>query len=142
MPNIWAGKTTAERDLEGEGLLAQTLNRVFYLRNGPIRNLVVAIYRAEAEPGKRSHEHKALIAAAPEQAREILEALTGPLRHFEVVQVIKEPQAAVAKAIEPLPANPLEIARQGQAVERRGRILPARHLERPDKALTRLKFGT
>jgi len=98
LPDIWPAKDAARRDFEEAGLLAQTVNRTFYLQNAPIRIGVVATYRAEAEPGKRSHEHKALIAAPPDQARAVLEALTGPLRHFEIIEVIKADPAAVEAA--------------------------------------------
>lgn len=97
LPDIWPAKDTHRRDLEEAGLLAQTLNRIPYLGNAPIRIEVVASYRVEAEAGKRAHERQALIAAPPAEARAVLEALTGPLRSFEVVQVIEaDPVAAEA----------------------------------------------
>ena len=98
LPGIWADKRSADRDLKSDVLSGQTVNRNFYLQNAPIRIGVVATYRGEAEPGKRAHEHKALIAAPPDQARAVLEALTGPLRHFEVVEVIEADPAAVEAA--------------------------------------------
>ena len=99
LPAIWPAKDAAHREFEEAGLLSQTVNRTFYLQNATIRIGVVATYREEAEPGKRAHEHKALIAAPPDQARAVLEALTGPLRHFEIIQVI-EPDPAAAEAAE------------------------------------------
>jgi hypothetical protein len=98
LPDIWADKRSADRDLKSDVLLGQTVNRTFYLQNAPIRIGTVATYRAEAEPGKRSHEHKALIAAPTDQARAVLEALTGPLRHFEIIQVIEADPAAAEAA--------------------------------------------
>lgn len=98
LPDIWPAVAGADRDLRAAGLLSQTVNRTFYLQNETIRIGVVATYRAEAEPGKRSHEHKALIAAPPDQARAVLEALTGPLRHFEIVEVIEADHAAAEAA--------------------------------------------
>lgn len=98
LPAIWGAKDTARRDFEAAGLLAQTVNRKTYLENAPIRIGVVATYRAEAEAGKRAHEHKALIAAPPDQARAVLEALTGRLRHFEIIQVIEADPAAAEAA--------------------------------------------
>jgi hypothetical protein len=97
LPDIWAGEKTARDDLAGAGLSRQTVNRDSYLQFDAIRIGVVATYREEAEPGKRAHEHKALIAAPPDQARAVLEALTGPLRHFEIIQVI-DPDPAAAEA--------------------------------------------
>lgn len=98
LPTIWGNKRSADRDLKSDVLLGQTVNRTFYLENAPIRIGVVATYRAEAEPGKRAHEHKALIAASPDQARAVLEALTGPLRYFEIIQVIESGPAADSRA--------------------------------------------
>lgn len=98
LPAIWADKRSADRDLKSDVLLGQTVNRTFYLQNAPIRIGTVATYRGEAEPGKRSHEHKALIAAPPHEARAVLEALTGPLRHFEVIEVIEADPAATEAA--------------------------------------------
>lgn len=98
LPAIWADKRSADRDLKSDLLLGQTVNKTFYLQNAPIRIGTVAAYRAEAERGKRAHEHKALIAAPPDQARAVLEALTGPLRHFEVIEVIEADPAAVEAA--------------------------------------------
>jgi hypothetical protein len=97
LPDIWGGEKTARDDLAAAGLLRQNVNREPYLQFDAIRIGVVATYRAEAKPGERAHEHKALIAAPPGEARAVLEALTGPLRHFEVVQVI-EPDPAAAEA--------------------------------------------
>jgi hypothetical protein len=98
LPDIWGGEKTARDDLSAAGLLRQNLNRESYLQFDAIRIGTVATYRAEAEPGKRSHEHKALIAAPPGQARAVLEALTGPLRHFEIIQVIEADPAAAEAA--------------------------------------------
>ena len=98
LPDIWKGEKTARDDLAAAGLLRQNLNRESYLQFDAIRIGVVATYRAEAEPGKRSHEHKALIAAPPDRARAVLEALTGPLRHFEIVEVIEADPAAAEAA--------------------------------------------
>lgn len=98
LPVIWPAIAPADRDLRAAGLLSQTLNRESYLQNETIRIGVVATYRVEAEPGKRAHEHKALIAAPPHEARAVLEALTGPLRHFEIIQVIEADPAAAEAA--------------------------------------------
>jgi hypothetical protein len=98
LPAIWGSRGSARRDLEEDFLSAQIVNRDLYLRFGPIRTCVVAAYQAEAAPGRRAHEHKALIAAAPGEARTVLEALTGPLRHFEVVRVIEPDPDVVAAA--------------------------------------------
>jgi len=98
LPDIWGDKRSADRDLKSDVLLGQTVNRTFYLQNAPIRIGTVATYRAEAEAGKRAHEHKALIAALPDEARAVLEALTGPLRHFEIIDIIEADPAAAEAA--------------------------------------------
>ena len=98
LPDLWGGIGTADRDLHAAGLLSQTVNRETYLQNGTIRIGVVATYRAEAKAGGRARDHKALIAAPPDQARAVLEALTGPLRHFEIVEVIEADPVAVEAA--------------------------------------------
>lgn len=98
LPSIWADKRSADRDLRSDVLLGQTVNRTFYLQNAPISDGVVVTYRVAPQPGRRAHEHKALIAAPPAEARAVLEALTGPLRHFEVVEVIEVDPAAVEAA--------------------------------------------
>jgi hypothetical protein len=101
LPDIWGGTTTAERDFEGEGLSPHSLNRTFYLQFGAVRNFTIATYRAVARAGQRAHEHKALIAAPPAEARAVLEALTGPLRDFEVIEGVEQATAAPNPA--PLP---------------------------------------
>jgi len=98
VPEVWADKETARRDLTEAGLTAQTVNRDTYLRFEPIRIGVVATYKTEVEAGKRSREQTALIAAPPHDARAVLEALTGPLREFKVVQVFEPDQAAIDAA--------------------------------------------
>jgi len=99
--DIWGGTTTAERDFEGEGLSPHSINRTFYLQFGAVRNFTIATYRVTARAGQRAHEHKALIAAPPDEARAVLEALTGPLRDFEVIEVVE--QAITAPNPAPLP---------------------------------------
>jgi len=101
LPDIWGGEKTARDDFEGEGLSRHSLNRTFYLQFDAIRNFTIATYRANARAGGRAHEHKALIAAPPAEARAVLEALTGPLRYFEVVDVVE--QATTAPNPAPLP---------------------------------------
>jgi hypothetical protein len=101
LPDIWGGEKTARDDFEGDGLSRQTIIRTFYLQFDAIRNFTIATYRAPARAGQRAHEHKALIAAPPDQARAVLEALTGPLRDFEVVEVVEQATAAPNPA--PLP---------------------------------------
>ena len=98
LPDIWADKETARRDLGKEGLTAQTLNRDTYLRFEPIRIGVVATYKADVVAGKRSRVQTALIAAPPDAARAVLEALTGPLREFQFVEVFEPDQAAIEAA--------------------------------------------
>lgn len=98
LPGIWKDKRTADRDLKSGVLLGQTVNRTFYLQNAPIRIGVVATYRVEGEAGQRAHEHKALIAAPPAEARAVLDALTGPLRHFEIIEIIEADPAAAEAA--------------------------------------------
>jgi len=101
LPEIWNGEKTARDDFEGEGLSRHSLNRTFYLQFDAIRNFTIATYRVIARAGQRAHEHKALIAAPPDQARAVLESLTGPLRDFEVVEVVE--QATTAPNPGPLP---------------------------------------
>jgi len=98
LPDIWGGEKTARDDLSAAGLLRQNLNRESYLQFDAIRIGVVASYRGEAEPRKRAHEHIALIAASTDEARAVLEAVTGPLRHFEIIEVIEADPAAVDAA--------------------------------------------
>jgi hypothetical protein len=101
LPDIWGGEKTARDDFEGDGLSRQTIIRTFYLQFDAIRNFTIATYRVTARAGQRAHEHKALIAAPPDQARAVLEALTGPLRDFEVIEVVEQATAAPNSA--PLP---------------------------------------
>jgi hypothetical protein len=98
VPEIWANRTTAQEDLSEARLLAISLNREPYLQILPIRSGVVATYKTEAEAGKRSREHRVLIAAPPEKARAVLEARTGALREFQVVEVFEPDQATVEAA--------------------------------------------
>lgn len=98
LPDIWGGEKTARDDLSAAGLLRQNLNRESYLQFDAIRIGVVASYRAEVGAGKRARDHEALIAAPPAEARAVLEALTGPLRHFEVIKVIEADPAAAEAA--------------------------------------------
>lgn len=98
LPGIWGNRTTAQEDLSEAGLLAISLNRETYLQILPIRIGTVATYKTEVEAGKRSREQTALIAAPPHKARAVLEALTGPLREFQVVKVFEPDQAAVEAA--------------------------------------------
>jgi len=101
LPDIWGGEKTARDDFEGDGLSRQTIIRTFYLQFDAVRNFTIATYRVTARAGQRAHEHKVLIAAPPDQARAVLEALTGPLRDFEVVEVVEQATAAPNPA--PLP---------------------------------------
>jgi len=141
LPDIWGGTTTAERDFEGEGLSPHSINRTFYLQFGAVRNFTIATYRVTARAGQRAHEHKALIAAPPAEARAVLEALTGPLRDFEVIEVVE--QAITAPNPAPLPdisvITPPERATQPRNVV----SLPdtRQDAERPPQRLVRAGAG-
>jgi len=95
LPEVWSEKRTAERDLKEAKIVGQILNRDTYLQFAPLFPGTVATYRVDA---KSAREQRVLIAAAPHEARAVLEALTGPLRHFEVVEVFEPDQAAVEPA--------------------------------------------
>ena len=86
LPDIWADKRTADRDLKAAGLSGHDADISFYLQNAPVRSAVLARYRATPGPGERAREQIALIAAVPDQARAVLEKLTGPLRSLDVIQ--------------------------------------------------------
>jgi hypothetical protein len=103
LPDIWGGEKTARDDFEGEGLSRHSLNRTLYLQFDAIRNFTIATYRATARAGGRAHEHKALIAAPPAEARAVLEALTGPLREFKVLEVVEQATPVPDKAPAPAP---------------------------------------
>jgi hypothetical protein len=132
---------TARDDFEGEGLSRQTIDRTFYLQFDAVRNFTIATYRVTARAGQRAHEHKALIAAPPAEARAVLEALTGPLRDFEVIEAVEQATAAPNPA--PLPdisvVTPPERATQPRNVV----SLPdtRQDAERPPQRLVRAGAG-
>jgi hypothetical protein len=103
LPGIWGTPDAAKRDL---GLLGQTVNRDLYLENGPIRNLVKVAYAVAPAPGGRKRIHEALVAGATTEARGLLEVLTGPLEHFELLEVLVErpdpaPAVDITKPVRP-----------------------------------------
>ena len=95
LPEVWANRTTAQEDLSEAGLLTIFVNRETYLQILPLFPGTVATYRIDA---KSAREQTVLIAAPPDQARAVLEARTGALREFQVVQVFEPDQAAVEAA--------------------------------------------
>lgn len=95
LPGIWGDEKTARRDFKDADFLRQILNRDTYLQFAALFPGTVATYRVNA---KSAREQTALIAAPPHEARAVLEALTGPLREFQVVEVFEPDQAAVDAA--------------------------------------------
>lgn len=95
LPEVWGDEKTARRDFKDAGFLRQILNRDTYLQFAALFPGTVATYRVDA---KSAREQTALIAAPPEEARAVLEARTGALREFQVVEVFEPDQAAVEAA--------------------------------------------
>jgi hypothetical protein len=100
LPGIWGTPDAAKRDL---GLLGQNVNRDLYLENGPIRNLVKVAYAIAPAPGGRKRVHEAIVAAPATEARALLEVLTGPLDHFELLEVLVERPAPAPAVDTPAP---------------------------------------
>ena len=102
LPGIWGYADAAKRDL---ALFGQSLNRP-YLGFAQISKLVRVTYAVAPAPGGRKRVHEAIVAGSATEARALLEALTGPLQHFEVVEVLVErPDPAPAVDI-PKPVRP------------------------------------
>ncbi len=97
VPEVWADKRTAERDLNDLKKVGQILNRETYLQFAPLFPGTVATYRIDA---KNAREQRVLIAAPPHEARAVLEARTGALREFQVIKVFEPDQAAIDAAEE------------------------------------------
>jgi len=89
LPGIWSSKSAADRDLTA-------LDRAALA--GEFASLVEVSYVREPDEGGRARERGALVAGAPHKARAIVEAVAGPLRAFEIVEVIGAPTPAALKA--------------------------------------------
>ncbi|UTH46284.1 DUF7146 domain-containing protein [Loktanella salsilacus] len=91
MPGIFPSYQTAQRDLEPvemriAALLSHSPNNTVIFGNCDSKDFTLCTYQLCPEPGKRMRRHDALVMGSPDEARAILEALTGPLQLFETSQ--------------------------------------------------------
>lgn len=91
MPGIFPSYQTAQRDLEPvemriAALLSHSPNNTVIFGNCDSKDFTLCTYQPCPEPGKRMRRHDALVMGSPDEARAILEALTGPLQLFETSQ--------------------------------------------------------
>lgn len=113
VPTVWTSRGTAERDLTGIDRAALA---------GEFGVITEAVYTREPGEGGRARERRALVAARPEEAQAVLEAVTGPLRAFEIVEVVGDPNEtchADQQVVPPAAPTPADI--KAQAAARLGR---------------------
>lgn len=116
MPSIWTART-ARDDLAvlntAPGRVVELiwpfLKQNILFNKRPDKEWTLATYQTAAAPGKRARHFKALIAARADQARAVLEKITGSLQSFEVVDTF----APVAATHDP-PVDQAEITTPDQ----------------------------
>lgn len=96
IPAIWTDERTAQRDLKAEGLNRQTVYKEYLYTKCRHKDRTVAEYKTPVKEGQREHLRRALIFAAPDQARALLERLAGALTTFEVIEHVPADPQAVA----------------------------------------------
>jgi hypothetical protein len=102
LPGIWSYPDAAKRDL---ALFGQSLNKGLF-RLCPNRDLVRVAYAIAPAPGGRKRIHQAIVAGSATEARALLEVLTGPLDHFELLEVLVERPAPAPAVDIPAPIRP------------------------------------
>lgn len=98
-PEIWTHERSAERDVKPvaervetlKSLMAQNPNNILYLENAPLSETLLIEYTSTPKEGGRARARQALVwAASADEARTKVEALTGPLKAFALVDGWKE----------------------------------------------------
>lgn len=109
LPGIWSSKSAADRDLT-------TIDRAALVDMfGPITEVG---YTREPVDGGRARQRRALVAATPDEARAAIEAVIGPLRAFEIVEVVGDPNEtchADQQVVPPAAPTPADIKAQAAA---------------------------
>lgn len=86
-PEIWTRDAAAQADVEALRLTFRFPSNIYLLGKRNDKETGLYAYKVEPKQGGRAREHRAIVFAPPEEARAVLEALTGPLRSFERVEV-------------------------------------------------------
>ncbi|WP_207209984.1 hypothetical protein [Tropicimonas sp. IMCC6043] len=98
LPSIWNNERTARRDLVDRGLNRTFGNKRILFTECPAKELTVCSYVTPVKQGQRRTERAAVVAGPPDKARELLEALTGPLDAFEALEHLTDVQATAEAA--------------------------------------------